>query len=47
MAECEFWVDALSGDQDREIWQKFLAFLQSRDHNITHILSERYGMLSL
>ena len=47
IAECEFWVDALSSNQDREIWQKFLAFLQSRDHNITHILSERYGMLSL
>ena len=47
IAECEFWIDALSSNQDREIWQKFLAFLQSRDHNITHILSERYGMLSL
>ena len=46
-AECEFWIEALVSDQDREIWQKFLAFLQSRDHNITHILSERYGMLSL
>lgn len=47
MTECEFWVDILVSDQDREIWQKFLAFLQSRDHNITNILSERYGMLSL
>jgi len=47
IAECEFWVEALASDQDHEIWQKFLAFLQSRDHNITHILSERYGMLSL
>lgn len=47
IAECEFWIDAFISSQDREIWQKFLAFLHSRDDNITHILSERYGMLSL
>lgn len=45
--ECEFWIDMLASDDDKKDWKEFLKFLQSRDHNITRILSKRYGMLSL
>ncbi len=37
----------LASDDDKKDWKEFLKFLQSRDHNITRILSNRYGMLSL
>lgn len=43
--ECEFWIDNLVSDQDKEDWQKFLIFLRNRDDNISQLLNTRYWML--